>query len=65
MQTRLGTGIVWTCPTIRTTPGRFSLNSGPLVMNAIQLAGPLLAIVLLQLWGRLRSIVEPVVGLFR
>ena len=49
----------------RTTPGRFSLDSGPLMMNAIRLAGPLLIIVMVQLSGRMRSVVEPVFGLFR
>ena len=49
----------------RTTPGRFSLNSAPLVMNAVQLAGPLVLLLLLQLSGRMRSVVEPAMALFR
>jgi hypothetical protein len=49
----------------RTTPGRFSLDSAPLVMNAVQLAGPLVVLLLLQMSGRLRSVVEPVVDVFR
>jgi len=49
----------------RTTPGRFSLDSAPLMMNALQLMGPLVLILAVQMSGRLRSVVEPVVNLFR
>jgi hypothetical protein len=49
----------------RTTPGRFSLDSAPLVMNAVQLAGPLVVLLLVQFSGRLRSVVEPAMNLFK
>lgn len=49
----------------RTTPGRFSFDSAPLIMNAVQLAGPILVLLALQMSGRLRSVVEPVVNVFR